>query len=250
MSGLAQEITVVAIKTLNASAGAAYQKGALAAGCPPKFADVSSLTFTLKVDAVTDTVYYQLKDKDVHQLKPWEQTVVSLITGLCLQEGGLALLGLAGFGGPIGVFVAGTMAAAIPFVGGDEIMQAGAYLAQGLHNFADKYDFSGIAENAAFFNARRNNWTFTHTHEELARAFRDYTGPKVDDPDQCPMRIVTGMLGDFDPFSRRDPLVLDLNGDGIETRSLQAGAFFDHDADGCAEQTGWIAPDGRSAGDG
>ncbi len=42
---------------------------------------------------------------------------------------------------------------------------------------------------------------------------------------------------------RRDPLILDLDGDGIETINLRSGAFFDHDGDGFAEQTGWVAPD-------
>ncbi|MEF9387617.1 calcium-binding protein [Ralstonia solanacearum species complex bacterium KE056] len=44
---------------------------------------------------------------------------------------------------------------------------------------------------------------------------------------------------------RRDPLVLDLDGDGIETISTQNGAviFFDHDADGVKTRTGWIKPD-------
>jgi RHS repeat-associated protein len=40
------------------------------------------------------------------------------------------------------------------------------------------------------------------------------------------------------------PLVLDLDNDGIELFSLQdSSAFFDLDADGFAEQTGWVRPD-------
>ncbi|WP_455232985.1 VCBS domain-containing protein [Geopseudomonas aromaticivorans] len=38
----------------------------------------------------------------------------------------------------------------------------------------------------------------------------------------------------------RSPIVLDLNGDGIETTTLQDGAFFDYDGNGFAEQTGWL----------
>jgi hypothetical protein len=37
-----------------------------------------------------------------------------------------------------------------------------------------------------------------------------------------------------------DPLVLDLNGDGIETTGLDDGAYFDMNADGFAERTGWV----------
>ena len=39
------------------------------------------------------------------------------------------------------------------------------------------------------------------------------------------------------------PVILDLDGDGVETRALQATSFFDHNADGFAEQTGWVGAD-------
>ncbi|MDR6609090.1 calcium-binding protein, partial [Pseudomonas synxantha] len=39
------------------------------------------------------------------------------------------------------------------------------------------------------------------------------------------------------------PLVLDLDGDGVETLSINSGVKFDHDKDGIAERTGWVAPD-------
>jgi hypothetical protein len=44
---------------------------------------------------------------------------------------------------------------------------------------------------------------------------------------------------------RRDPLVLDLDGDGIETTTVQGGSviLFDHDADGIKTGTGWVKPD-------
>jgi hypothetical protein len=45
-----------------------------------------------------------------------------------------------------------------------------------------------------------------------------------------------------DPPPPPDPLVLDLNGDGIKTTNVKAGAFFDHDGNGFAEQTGWVDP--------
>ncbi|WP_332853587.1 calcium-binding protein [Duganella sp. S19_KUP01_CR8] len=44
-------------------------------------------------------------------------------------------------------------------------------------------------------------------------------------------------------FRRADPLVLDLDGDGLETVPLSAGVHFDHDANGLREATGWVAPD-------
>lgn len=39
-----------------------------------------------------------------------------------------------------------------------------------------------------------------------------------------------------------DPLILDLDGNGIPTVGVTGGAFFDYDGDGFAEQTGWVAP--------
>ena len=42
--------------------------------------------------------------------------------------------------------------------------------------------------------------------------------------------------------NRGDPLVIDLAGTGISTYGLDQNLHFDHDGDGFAEQTGWIAP--------
>jgi hypothetical protein len=39
-----------------------------------------------------------------------------------------------------------------------------------------------------------------------------------------------------------DPLILDLDGDGIQTTSVNGRAHFDQDANGFAEQTGWVSP--------
>ncbi len=41
----------------------------------------------------------------------------------------------------------------------------------------------------------------------------------------------------------RDPLVLDLDGDGIEAVGLDAEIRFDHDGDGVLSRTGWVGPD-------
>ena len=42
---------------------------------------------------------------------------------------------------------------------------------------------------------------------------------------------------------RRDPLALDLDGDGIETRGADGQVLFDHDGDGIKNATGWVRSD-------
>ncbi len=43
--------------------------------------------------------------------------------------------------------------------------------------------------------------------------------------------------------SHPSPLVLDLDGDGVETVSVDQGTYFDHDSNGFAENTGWVGTD-------
>ncbi|MEW6620491.1 MAG: hypothetical protein AB1422_14340 [bacterium] len=45
------------------------------------------------------------------------------------------------------------------------------------------------------------------------------------------------------PLSNASPIILDLDGDGVETTNVKGRAYFDHDGNGFAEQTGWAAPD-------
>lgn len=42
---------------------------------------------------------------------------------------------------------------------------------------------------------------------------------------------------------RRDPLTLDLDGDGIETLPADGAVLFDQNGDGIKQGTGWVAPD-------
>ena len=44
-------------------------------------------------------------------------------------------------------------------------------------------------------------------------------------------------------WQRRDPIILDLDGDGVETLAQASGRHFDHDGNGFAEQTGWVGAD-------
>ncbi len=44
-------------------------------------------------------------------------------------------------------------------------------------------------------------------------------------------------------FNAASPVIVDLDGDGVETRSLANGVLFDHEGDGFAQQTGWVGTD-------
>ena len=46
-----------------------------------------------------------------------------------------------------------------------------------------------------------------------------------------------------DWVERRDPLALDLDGDGIETRGADGTVLFDHNGDGIRTGTGWVRSD-------
>jgi len=59
---------------------------------------------------------------------------------------------------------------------------------------------------------------------------------------QCHQSFTTATTA-APPPPRGCPLVLDLDGDGVETTSLNDGSYFDHDANGFAEKTGWVASD-------
>ena len=54
--------------------------------------------------------------------------------------------------------------------------------------------------------------------------------------------LLDGLKGLFGTAGQ-DPIVLDLDGDGVETLGQDAGVFFDHDANGFAQLSGWVAPD-------
>ena len=41
----------------------------------------------------------------------------------------------------------------------------------------------------------------------------------------------------------RSPLVIDLDGDGVETTTVESGVYFDHDDNGFAEKSGWVGKD-------
>lgn len=85
----------------------------------------------------------------------------------------------------------------------------------------------------------------TYSYEQIAYANyifnnfkRDLLSGKLDDA-YIELQRATG-----DNIRNADPLILDLDGDGIETTTLNgSNTFFDLDSNALAENTSWVAPD-------
>ena len=58
------------------------------------------------------------------------------------------------------------------------------------------------------------------------------------------MKVALGVRGAFTTAeSTTSPLVVDLDGDGVETTTVENGVYFDHDDNGFAENSGWVGKD-------
>lgn len=89
--------------------------------------------------------------------------------------------------------------------------------------------------------------------------FKDWAGDKWDDFEKSLLDTLLDLSKDLkdigesvsDLFGRArvwqpvrvDPLVLDLDGDGIETRGIDGTILFDHNGDGIRTGTGWVKAD-------
>ncbi len=73
----------------------------------------------------------------------------------------------------------------------------------------------------------------THLGQERGHTFPEITVPHVEATRE---RVSQAR-------SISSPIILDLDGDGIETTAVTAGAWFDHAGDGFAERTGWVGAD-------
>jgi hypothetical protein len=78
--------------------------------------------------------------------------------------------------------------------------------------------------------------------DELAESFADF-GTWIGE-------YLAKLFNDFDPSGafgvakqQGSPIVIDLDGDGVETLSQQEGVYFDLDNNGMAEKTGWAGQD-------
>ncbi|MED5606977.1 calcium-binding protein [Pseudomonas sp. JH-2] len=75
------------------------------------------------------------------------------------------------------------------------------------------------------------------TWEDIQRGY-------IDGGKSCLPILITELQKDFkDSEQNASPLILDLDGDGVETIGKDAGIHFDHDGNGFAELSGWVGKD-------
>ncbi|PWU28218.1 hypothetical protein DK254_20430 [Pseudomonas sp. RW407] len=75
------------------------------------------------------------------------------------------------------------------------------------------------------------------TWEDIQRGY-------IDGGKSCLPILITELQKDFkDSEQNASPLILDLDGDGVETLGKDAGIHFDHDGNGFAELSGWVGKD-------
>ena len=94
--------------------------------------------------------------------------------------------------------------------------EAGDSISQRLSQFSSGFDIPFIVNTNPFMG-----WQLQACHNQLL---------------QCHQFFTTSTTA-------QSPLILDLDGDGVETTLATDGAYFDHDKNGFAEQTGWAGSD-------
>ena len=101
---------------------------------------------------------------------------------------------------------------------------------------------SGLYGDDIYDNLERIINDISSKYSTLTQSERESLANQINSGDN------TGLLygaynpnNSFVPVRRYDPLILDLNGDGVKTISQQTSkAFFDLSGDGMSEQTGWV----------
>ncbi|MAT64745.1 MAG: hypothetical protein CMN57_03785 [Gammaproteobacteria bacterium] len=179
-------------------------------------------------------------------------------TWLSLASDALALVGIAGAvaaGATVGgVAVAATGVIASAALGiaalaesgsDDDIAKAAAQL---IEQVQDVVRQAGD-EFTDFFEAVGNNF------EDGIEKFGNVIADVGEDVSDAVNDIARGVGDFFNPVVEQlrnlftsaqtlgSPIILDLDGDGVETISIENGVNFDHDGNGFAEQTGWVGPD-------
>jgi len=115
----------------------------------------------------------------------------------------------------------------------------------GLYDSAVDYTASKLTD---LQNLRNQVWRWLRGQENEFRAGGgDFGGGGAsgswDGPTSVDLSFCKDLLNTASTVRFRDPLILDLDNDGLETTNVKDGAYFDNDGNGFAEQTGWASSD-------
>jgi hypothetical protein len=120
----------------------------------------------------------------------------------------------------VGVTLGSTVAAGLTVLAAGSLILAG----------ASNDTFRNIATDPAFWKSIKELLEDGNS-QAIRRYIKNYAC--TDQLDPIKKKVTTAS-------KTKSPIALDLNGDGIATTRLQDGAYFDHDGNGFAEQTGWV----------
>jgi hypothetical protein len=125
------------------------------------------------------------------------------------------------------------------------------------NKWTEPKDKSAYREKQPGVNWPPNKWPTPSSSEQNPDplALPDYLGKAGYDYIKTIMGLLPSLIPSLVPlrwafrlaelWQRRDPIILDLDGDGVETTSTRDGTviLFDHDADGVKTGTGWVKRD-------
>ena len=169
-------------------------------------------------------------------------TAITAIPGVSVSAPTMAWF--AKIGGWVSV-IAKAAGVAVPGVG---LVAIGMTMVSAAAAAAANKTFSDIVTDPGFWEAIGNGAPdyylkskYGITLNELMNSLLDALLTGEMKPLGCPIEPIR------DGFSQAteipSPIILDLDGDGVETTSIGHGTYFDHSADGFAEKTAWVGKD-------
>ncbi|MEQ1593230.1 MAG: hypothetical protein ABL892_12705 [Thiobacillaceae bacterium] len=125
---------------------------------------------------------------------------------------------------------------------GADLARAGVKAVSGLSTFPGGSDVLKGVSDAVINRSNDSELQQLDDYDNLKNAMdrgEPFTDPAIN------MMCGSNFTGASNFIERRDPLTLDLDGDGLETLGLSTTApiLFDHDGDGVKTATGWVSPD-------
>ncbi|MCP4195179.1 MAG: hypothetical protein GY768_31650 [Planctomycetaceae bacterium] len=157
--------------------------------------------------------------------------------------GGLSSVSIASAVGYLGLAATSSVISSLMAAG---VLSAGAAVALGV-GAAIGVGFLALAVGNYIEGTVEEHWdsivgAVSNFMDSLSEKIGEFADQLAEVPDEA-ADWLENLLDLFNP-APIDPLVIDLDGDGIELTALEgSSAYFDLDGDGFAERTGWVSPD-------